>query len=713
MAKQIVRRSFNLQVNAVVTTPATGTARPDALVYVYSSGGKLLQSQPLDAKGGAVLKLPLGTQPAALRILVGPRVDPAAGLAELLRRGARESHLRVDPASTTASVEFKIAPDTILCWLRSACTVRGTLLKRVVSGGVNLDLPVCNSRVEIFEVDPLWIILRKLPDDILKKLRDIIARPQPIPDPAPGPDPSPFPALTRPISEHVMDADTIAALKAVSADTKLRFLAQTGSALQFQQSLINHAVIVRPLLCYFYPQFVTMQKVGEATTDDCGHFHALFFQGCNNHDAPDLYFKAHQRIFGFLDVIISGPTPVACYTHWDYVCGSEVTLYTTSPYAITCSPCIPVVAPDNWVLFTAIGNYSVHGIFGGGAPGATASNLGLTEGGAPWGGTLRPRLDFDNSLRDTLGITHYEISWRKGTSGNFTPLNAEVDRHYAHFVGSDLVIEPYKLGPIPTLIGTQTHQLYEIPPALPPIGQWTIANAVTDTESGEFDTVQFSKGLSFDGTGAVLPGTADESGLYQLKIELFDAAHNLVDIAARHIRFVVPDTSTLSGVIHTVDASTVAQPSGGSLIVGNAMIITLHIDNNHAFAGVSPPVTPAGSADSCCGVVPYGPASTVSLPYTAYHPHGFATHALNLFRSATQIVPTISGGVGNFTVTKTIADMMTLARPTECLSKPVCTLAAFSEHLEVYATVTDGWGSYLGYNAVADRAFALAPTEVA
>jgi hypothetical protein len=435
----------------------------------------------------------------------------------------------------------------------------------------------------------------------------------------------------------------------------------------------------------------------------------LFFKGCHNADTPDLYFKAHQRIFGFFELTIYAPTPIACHTWWDYVCGTEVTLHTTSPFAVTCSPCPPVIGPENWALLTAIGNHSAHGIFGGGAAGATPANWGLTETGAPWGGILRPRLDFDNSLRETLGVMYYEISWRRGTSGDFFPLNAEVYRHYAHMVGLDLVIDPYRLGPNPVVIGADTHQLYEIPPAVPPVGQWTIANAVTDTENGEFNSVLASPGLSFNADGTPVAGTTDQAGLYQIKIELFDAAHNLVDLSASNIHFVLPSTSDLSGTIHTVEASSVTQPGGGTLIVGNALILTLHIDNNHTWAGLGAPTTPAGAADACCGVVPYGPDASVSMPYTAFHPHGFATHALQIFRSATQILPTIQGAVGSFTITESVSDMMTLARPAECMDKPVCTLAAFGEHLEVYATATDGWGSNLGYNSAANRAFALAP----
>ena len=46
-------------------------------------------------------------------------------------------------------------------------------------------------------------------------------------------------------------------------------------------------------------------------------------------------------------------------------------------------------------------------------------------------------------------------------------MTEDVWRHYAHMVGTTLMIEPYKLGPQP--VGA-TPNLYEIPPALPPVG---------------------------------------------------------------------------------------------------------------------------------------------------------------------------------------------------------------------------------------------------
>ena len=700
MKTQNPNRSIVLAVNATLPDNAKNVK---ILAYAFSQGGKLIASAPLDAKGQASLKIPAPVQDSTeVRVLIGPGPEKETPLDELLRRGAQGTRLRIDPKMESAEASFNILLPVLDCWLRSACVVRGTLLKRIATGGVSVDYPVCQSRVEIYEVDPLVIILPRIPDLIIDRIRELII------DPVPGPDPGPEIPLGEviPLSIRKADAGSAVVLKRVLENEQLRYLAQNANSTQFQKALIDNATLIRPLLCYFFPNFVTMQKVGEAWTDECGRFQTVFFNGCSNTDVPDLYFKAYQRLFGFFEVCIYEPTPIACHTYWDYVCGTNVTLYTTSPLAVTCSPCRPVIGPANWVLFTAIGNTSVKSIHGGGAPGTSNANLGLLDGGAPWGGVLRPRLDFDNSLRESLGVKYYQLSWRKGTSGGWTPFHAEVYRHYAHMIGSDLVIEPYKLGPNAMVVGGQTLQLFEIPPAVPPIGQWTVANAVLDTENGEFDSVTHSSGLSFDVSGAA--SGVDGSGLYQFKLELFDASGNLVNITTKGIVYIVPDSTSLSGVIHTVHADTVIQPGGGSLVQGNALVLTLHIDNNHCWAQVAPPTTPSGGADECCGVVPYSAGATVSLPYTAYHPHGFASYNLWVYRSASQILHA-SGGVGFYTLTETLNDMMTLNRPAPCMLKPPCTLAAFSEHLEVYAMSTDGWGSYLGYNASADRAFALAP----
>ncbi|MBK9425880.1 MAG: hypothetical protein IPN63_00215 [Gammaproteobacteria bacterium] len=304
--------------------------------------------------------------------------------------------MRVDPGSLRHELPFVIYPDIWRCWLRSACVVRGNLYKRVLIGGIYENFPVCDASVEVYEVDPLWIILPKLPDLIIDRLRDIVLRPIPfpIPEPIPGPDPAPFGrAAMVPVQRHCTRRRPRLPTRRrhwpQPQATALRYSAQVGSRRQFQQALIDHAELIRPLLCCITRVSSPCSGSPPPKPTTAGIFKPLFFNGCNNPDQPDLYFKAKQKLFGWLDVYIYAPTPIACHTWWDYRCGTEVNLYTSSPWAHTCAPCPPVIGPpgkNRWVAFLAVGVHGLNNIYGT-APdlvgSVTANNLGLTQDGRP------------------------------------------------------------------------------------------------------------------------------------------------------------------------------------------------------------------------------------------------------------------------------------------------------------------------------------------
>src|SRR5581483_1335051 len=93
-------------------------------------------------------------------VMVGPEPrQERPAIAELTRLGAKEAHLRIEPGDLSPSTEFQIYPEIWRCWILRLCLVRGTLLRRVVSGGIPTDLPVCNATVSIYDVESLWIIL--------------------------------------------------------------------------------------------------------------------------------------------------------------------------------------------------------------------------------------------------------------------------------------------------------------------------------------------------------------------------------------------------------------------------------------------------------------------------------------------------------------------------------------------------------------------------
>lgn len=693
------RQPIQLQVRTELLDAQRAEEVPQAVAYAFSMGGRLLDRAPINENNVAGLRLPPTQKPQRIRVIVGPSIDEKGeGLAaELLRRGGEERLLRIEPERRIDTF-IPVIPDKWLCWLRGLCFVRGTLLKQVTTGGISVDMPVCNAIVEVYEVDPLLVILPRLPDSVIERLRDIILRPIPLPDPIPDPflpdpfPPGPFPPEPVPFAAERLQAvrpelDVAVAMHTPAAG-ELRTIAATANTFQLRNALLDFPLVVRPLLCAYLPFAVTRQLVATTTTDDCGRFFAAFSMGCSS-DTPDLYFIARQRVLPppFAPFTIYEPTPIQCYTYWNYNCGEEVTLYTTSPFARTCPPCPPVIAPNNWVLVMAVGNYPVNLIQHDDAQAdygrATQARSG-GQVGSPFGGFLRFRVEFDNSLRDDLNVQYYRMSWRKaGTSAMFMPLDTEVHRHYTHEVGSELVLEAYSLGP--QVVGTQSN-LFEIPPALPPLGQWSVPDVLEDLTSAKFNT-----------TALVPPA---EHGLYEIKLELFDASGNPVDIGTTGIQYRMPDTDDLNGTIPTADAATLG------LVDGDAFVMTLHIDNNSCSASLPAPML-NGTPANDCGVLDYDPASpgTVQMPFTAAHPNDFANYNFVLRRGVNVLTPpTVTG--------QPVASAMSPISATVNSLLGACPVAGYSESVYVAATAFNGWSRLSGLDAQANRAFVLAPEEM-
>jgi hypothetical protein len=247
------------------------------------------------------------------------------------------------------------------------------------------------------------------------------------------------------------------------------------------------------------------------------------------------------------------------------------------------------------------------------------------------------------------------------------------------------MIEPYKLGPQP--VGT-TANLFEIPPALPPVGQWVIADAVSDTTSALFHSGTFAPAGPGDGP-------------YEFELTLFDAAGNAVNATTVGISYVVPTTLDLTSTIPTVNATTLG------LVTGTGRLIyQLHVDNNACTAALQPPSIGGTASADLCGLLRYESGDTVTLQYTASHPNGFATYAHNVVRGATPLAAPISssGAVGpppgTHTETDTVADLL-----------GSCPIAGFAETVTTWAMAIDGWSRLSGYDRSAIQAFALAPEE--
>mgnify|MGYP000881568143 CR=1 FL=1 len=709
-------RSLALEVQADLAE------RPDGLpalrAYAFTSGGRLIASEALNASGATRLPIPTRSEPDTMRLLIGPELEgeePDAG--ELLRRGAFEERVALRPnVERLNPLHVRLgAPDVARLMLRS-CLVRGKLVKRVGSGGVTLTLPVRGATIDIYEVDPWHLILPKIPDLQISRLREVIDGPWPpeemvLPpitaNPADAIHPSAFLGVagaqveTRANAGWDLGAPMAAKSPALAtgvsmaqalglpADLKL---ASRASRPMFEAAVLKHIELLRPLLCWLYPMHVTKQKIATTTTDDCGHFQQTIWRSLFDFDQPDLYFVARQRVFGNFWVTLYEPTPVGCYTWWNYACGTEVTLTTTNFWAHTGPPCPPVIAPNNWVLFMAIGNTSVSLI---------DHTTGLLDGTRPWGGTLRPRIEFDQSLRADLNVHYYRVSSKRATEDEtkWRPSSEAVNRHYTHEVAGDLILEQYALGP--KTVGASAH-LYEIPPALPPIGQWSIPNAVLDTQSAVIPTnvAGVAPGVGFDAAGA--PLGPDEGGLWQIKVELFDASGALVDPEALGIVWRIPESGDLSGTIDTDDAAA----HGLVDAARNRMVLNVYLDNNPIFGQIPAPLLDGAPAGDECGVLNYGgPGETVTMPFVAVQRNGFAGYAFEVSRGVPSNLRVTTSG----TAANSVAAMP--AAPTASVGQLLedCPVAGFSEHLVVTHSGTDGWSSPVVPRVDMAAAFVLAP----
>jgi hypothetical protein len=116
------QRNVQLRV-AVNLLESEGAERlPKGVAYAFSSGGRLLAQEALDERGRATLTFPAGEVARSVRVMVGAPVEKdRAQIAELLRRGAAERSLRIDPGDLTPSVEIAVIPDKWRCWLLSRC----------------------------------------------------------------------------------------------------------------------------------------------------------------------------------------------------------------------------------------------------------------------------------------------------------------------------------------------------------------------------------------------------------------------------------------------------------------------------------------------------------------------------------------------------------------------------------------------------------------
>lgn len=709
----------------------------EVTAFVFDRAGELVASAPVRG-GKADLVLPAGEHRP--QIVLGPSAlaeDGEPTLERLRRAGGHEPAFRLKPGVTT--LELPLIPELDWHgWHQCRCRVRGRVVRPVRFGHGYSDMPVCNAIVHICEVDRWRLVIEKLPDLVLDRLRkDILVGPvqPPIPEPDPSPlagrlgrdvlarvalNPQPLPPRALEAASHeampghapamvTAAAEAVAPHAALALDATTRAVLSSESMESVRLTLIDQAALFVPYICiwkYLWPWF-TCDEVAVVTTDENGRFDTSIWYPCFG-DRPDIYVWVEYPVNGT-------PTTVyrplmACNTYWNYQCGRELTVRVTDPRVPWCGD-VPR-PPGSQVVIVSVGEDLGF---------TEIEPSGLTNAGEPLGGSIEPVVLFGTAL--PAGVTHYRWSFRQLTRSSdpsFVPsstwlgISEPVGRHFE--VGG--IPDWY---PLPT-IATAEGAVFQIPPTDPPGGPgsvWRPSLAVRANNASAF----FLPGLR--GAAGLAAGT------HQLKLELFKVVGGI----PVRVRLNEPGAQIDLKVVNEPvplgmsPAPYAPAPVANHLVDGSDLVgfkWVLHIDDNLCESNIVDVVVGPNAAGPC-GFIQYDPAATppaeATIAFRAHHPNGFAAFSFQVSKGstgqvgaasvpalpATDAVPVTAAapngfandGSGNFTKDVLVATLL-----------GGCVEAAFAETNYVYAIATDGWNRLSGYDASGPtKAFALEPTD--
>ena len=646
-------------------------------------------------------------------------------------------------------------------WWWCKCQVKGKIVKKVTVGTTTEEWPVYLARVHICEVDPLWLILKRLPDREILHLRDDLMKEvgNPIPQPPEPPvlfekgliDPSPenvarmnmeLPIrLKAPVPER--PPRRVVVSKKLEIPAGLRTTLSSTSAETVRATLATKIQLIRPYLCrwrWIWP-FLRCDEVAVVETDKQGQFDADVWYLCGG-DHPDIYFWVEYQI-GSAWTTVYHP-PMICYTYWNYACGTEVVIPISDPRVPWYVD--PISVPGKQVAVLSIGHdISIKEI----KRVTAAADEGLTETGEPFGGSLEPTVWFGDGISGS-GITHYRWSYRRLTKADGTvvadvwhAVDYRVVRHYGEiWADGTLVFKPFMLGPDPDIPGAA---LFKLQPKNPPIN----AGVVSVAWAPQIDARENTASAFF--LSHLLEGgnPKEAAGKYELKLELFrynSVAHvvNRVNLTDEGVLLKTPigNAPFGAGVVPTrvVPHDPLFAPDMEDRIIREgpsnkivAFRLVLHVDNNPCEAEIYP-VKVSGAAPGTwetvgtCGFLRYklAPPAQALLSFRAAHPNNFARFVFTVVKGSTGYV-TAACAPSNPSVAWTslplvkdnpVNGFIRDASSVYTKEVPVSGLvgacpdgtAAFGENLSVYPLATDGWSTlwYLSKYGV-PVAFALQP----
>lgn len=715
-------------------------------VYVVDSQGSLIESHPL--RGEEVrLKTSAQSLHGDAKLYIAPQLpqelqNVTVNEKALLNMGAWQPSLRLTDNNVFQIPYFPHFPFPLPFGF---CNITGLVTKTFNVNGQPEVLPICGARVHICDVERIWIIINRIPDSVLNELRNrliqVVKLPIPIPDPGPEETLNFEGAQVRSLALSSVSQTTLPNRPELPVNVQSAVL--SGSIESFRSTLLNNFTVFHPYLCWwpwFWPWFYQCDEIATVTTDCNGRF---------NYNM--LYFlKNHPNVYVWVEVLIGGVWVtvyrpwISCFTHWNYACGTDINISVTNPDVLPCFCNNPTIEDNHVWVKTVNWGTSIRSIqqFAT-SSGHLANAVGLTAYGgygniSPFGSDFPFVLEFGDGF-DAMGITHYRWSYVQkqdayltGVSDSKHILGGTLSRPYDHWIEvtpGDFENLPgsFALGPI---MDPSNNAMYKIPHSDAPVDTGI---AGSEWQSIYMDSVDIA-------TGGWNPG------LYEFTLELLDNNGNVVPLSASPFKVdrLPSDPPPPIAGINTINADGLAEnyvikDSSGNTI---GFKFLMRVDNDYCYGGISNAYVAGTTTDTECGIGYYNDKNTdnADIYFQAGHPHNFATYSFAVYKgNSGQLLAAGSSGTsandnhhyivssGNNLYDITPVSPITAVPPLAAnLENPVsnmdqyhksiplsvmlgtCTIAAYSENLDVWATHTNG-NTRLAYDASAVAAIAIAP----
>ena len=704
--------------------------------YVVNVNGVITESAPF--KGGqATLATTQADLDGRSKVLIAQALpagisDDAKNELTLIKMGAYEAVKSVKAGAISVA---QLPASIISPFPFSTCLVTGHVNKNFMIDGKLQNLPLCDLRVHICEVETelRWpfipINYRRIPDWVISELTQKIIALQPKPTP---PDPI-GPISVRPIVSAGSAISSIAALKtnvplralttkqltpfakpvatqtALSADVVTRL--KSGSLDNIRQAMIDYHDLIYPYICLwpiYWPWIYTCVEERVVTTDCNGHFEAWLITFGKQH-AHNVYIWVEANINGHWVTVYRPPLP--CNTKWNYACGSEINIRVTDPRVGPCD--CGVKGPADAVWFRSIG-WSASALHIEQNPSSTISvqsatmmnggctdivDLALGNKISPFGGGLAFKMFFGANIFNA-GVTHYRWKRTMITDANQNPvagtpsiLTGTVTRPYmVQMSASNYETHYCTLG----AEGSGTDIAYRIPHAA--VTSEPVSSLQDPADTGRNPNWS---ALFFD--SAYLDTHSLTDGIYKFELELLkkEVSGSFTPVTVVKATYQVSQLAAIDNSQNAPD--TYLNLHSGDNTKADSLKVNVRVDNAPCVGDIHDAVLAETNALSGpCGFIHYSDVTQhIHLSFEASHPRNYAWFGYGVVKgNGTQ--PT---GIGPSGFVVSAVDGFAMSAGVFSKDFTVTSLlngcpgqAAFAENLHVAALATDGTNRLYGFD---------------